>query len=101
MKKKETVFKERVQKKLKAIPHSWWVKIQQVGINGTPDILGTINGVFVAIELKTDEGTLSKLQSYNIDKITKTGAIALVISPSDLDDKLKILERTVKACISF
>lgn len=101
MKKKETVFKERVQKRLKAIPNSWWVKVQQVGINGTPDILGTINGVFVAIELKTDDGILSKLQGYNIDKIAKTGAIALVMSPADFEDKLKILDKTIKACVSF
>lgn len=81
MKQKETKLKERILEELSEFPRTWVCKVQQVAKRGTPDILASISGVFVAIELKTDTGRLSKLQSYNLEQIAKTGAIAVVLTP--------------------
>lgn len=80
-KKEETIFKEKVLPEIKKL--GYFVKIQQASICGTPDILGTINGVFIAIELKTEEGSTSALQDLNIAKVIKNGGIGLVVTPSN------------------
>lgn len=81
MKKPETKFKEKVLPQLKKL--GYFVKIQQASIVGTPDILGTINGVFIAIELKTNEGKASQIQELNLLKVLKAGGIALEVSPKN------------------
>lgn len=83
-KKKETAFKEKVMVKLREIPSSWWVKIQQVGIRGTPDILGHIEGTFVAIELKKDVySKIDELQTYNLNKIRDSKGISFIMYPEN------------------
>jgi hypothetical protein len=83
-KKPETKFTERLQPLLAAIPGSWWVKVQQVGKRGTPDILGSIRGRFVALELKKDDQTEpSPIQVYTLQKIEDSGGYAAVVSPEN------------------
>ena len=88
-KKDETLFKDKIMPELKKL--GYFVKIQQVAIAGTPDILGTISGVFIALELKTDTGSASKLQKLNIARIIKNGGIALEVSPSTYPKVKKLL----------
>lgn len=45
---------------------------------GVPDILTCIKGRFVAIEVKTPTGKLTKIQQYQIDQINKSGGVAFV-----------------------
>jgi hypothetical protein len=92
-KKPETLLKEKALKVLRSLPNSWFVKIQQQSIIGTPDILGTINGHFIAIELKTDDGKLSEIQKHNLIKISACGAVALIVMPSNFDECIKLLEK--------
>lgn len=54
--------------------------------SGVPDLLCCIGGHFVGVELKTDDGKVSELQQYNINKIIQSGGLALVLRPSDFDD---------------
>ena len=82
MKKPETKFKEMVMPKLRELPYSWWEKIQQKSLCGTPDILGCIAGTFVAIELKKDEyARITELQQYKLDQIDRAGGVALIVTP--------------------
>lgn len=90
--KPETVFRIRLRQRINKIPNSWFESIQQSAISGTPDILGVIAGRFVAIEVKTDEGVLSKLQAYKLEQIEKAGGVAVVITPSNMEEKLIYLE---------
>lgn len=90
-KKQETIFKERILPKLRALPNAWVLKTQEMGRSGTPDILMCLCGVFVAIELKTDDGVVSPLQKYNLDKIADGGGIALIVSPSNMSETLIFL----------
>lgn len=95
--KPETLFKNRVRKDLKALPDCWFAKIQQVGINGTPDILACVGGHFVALELKArDIDKETALQRYNIEKIKKAGGYAIVTHPGDWPEVYKILEGLTK-----
>lgn len=52
---------------------------------GIPDILACVNGQFLAIELKTDTGRLSKLQEYNLAKIRESGGQAITLRPSGFE----------------
>lgn len=92
-KKPETIFRNnKVRPALEKIPHSFWESIQQISIVGTPDIIGCVNGLFVAIEIKTDTGKRSAMQAYKMDRIEKDAlGIALVIQPSNLEESISYL----------
>ena len=83
-KQPETLFKERVVRRLKEIPGLWVEKIQQVGIRGTPDLLICYRGYFIAWELKTDRGRVEPLQQFKLDEIEKSGGIARIVRPKNL-----------------
>lgn len=50
--------------------------------NGTPDILACVNGYFLAIEVKADNGKPTELQLVKINDIRKAGGFAFVAYPS-------------------
>lgn len=50
--------------------------------NGTPDILACVNGYFLAIEVKAQDGHPSELQLVKIADIRKAGGFAYVAYPS-------------------
>jgi len=90
----------------KQIPRIWYAKIhgdprQRRGI---PDFLICINGKFVALEFKIFRYGLhiTPLQQHEIDKILKSGGIALVIFRRERDGKICFLDReydSVKECV--
>ena len=49
---------------------------------GVPDILACIDGYFVAIEVKADNGSPTDLQLWTVDQIRKAGGFAFVLYPS-------------------
>lgn len=80
----ETAFKEKVQQFLNehgAYNIKYWAgnKFTKKGI---PDILACVDGTFHGIEVKVDDGVVSKLQAYNIDSINKSDGDAYVIRPT-------------------
>ncbi|MGN0594792.1 MAG: VRR-NUC domain-containing protein [Hominimerdicola sp.] len=100
-KKEETLFQEKVEKFLTS-QGAFWFKYWGGGIynrSGMPDLMGCINGHFLALELKTPIGKASELQKYNIDKIRKAGGIGLFLRPEDFEEfKLKIENLTRSDC---
>lgn len=56
--------------------------------NGTPDILACVNGYFLAIEVKAQDGHPTELQLVKINDIRKAGGFAYVAYPSGWE-KLK------------
>lgn len=50
--------------------------------SGIPDILCCINGYFVGVEVKAQNGTPSEIQLFNIKKINTAGGFAFVLYPS-------------------
>lgn len=53
--------------------------------SGIPDIICCVNGKFVGIEVKADDGHASELQKRNIDLINKSNGIGLIIYPKDFE----------------
>lgn len=93
----ETKFKEKIWPQLKEMENSFFEKIQQVGIRGTPDFLGCVNGYFVALELKRDEDTEPEpLQEYKLKKIMAAGGVALKVDPQNWPRIFEILTQLAK-----
>lgn len=63
---------------------------------GVPDILACVNGYFVGIEVKAENGVPSELQIYNIEQIRNAGGIAVIVRPSDWEE-FKYLINTLLA----
>tara|TARA_Y100000114_G_scaffold35823_2_gene31361 strand:- start:1369 stop:1740 length:372 start_codon:yes stop_codon:yes gene_type:complete len=59
-------------------------------INGVSDILGVMNGRFIAIEVKSAKGRLSEAQKDFIHEVKQNGGIAFVArSLQDVKDNLE------------
>ena len=52
---------------------------------GTPDILACVNGHFVAVEVKAENGRPSDLQIYHIEQIKKAGGYGVILYPKDFE----------------
>ena len=83
----ETIFKERVYSDIRKL--GFFEKTQQKSKSGIPDFIGCINGRFVAIELKIEEGRLDEIQYIKLKEISSAGGFAVVAFP---DTWLYVLE---------
>lgn len=63
---------------------------------GVPDILACINGYFVGIEVKAQNGHPSELQLYNIEQIRKADGFAFVLYPSGYEQFKEFIENLNK-----
>lgn len=72
----------------------WHVKFfaNRMTKTGVPDILASVNGYFVGIEVKAQNGTPSELQYYNVRKIRESGGFAFIVYPSGWEQLKSILE---------
>lgn len=70
--------------KMTVAPAGWYVKIWGGGYqkSGIPDILACVNGYFVGIEVKAQDGKPSELQLLNVQRINDAGGFAFVLYPS-------------------
>ena len=90
-------MKDRVKQTLDDAGAYWFMPVAS-GYNrsGIPDIISCIGGRFVAIETKskfTKHG-VTALQQRNLDDITKSGGVAMVINEDNLDDLINLIGRT-------
>ena len=87
MSQREKVFENKVKAYLKSIG-AYFIKthgdrFSKVGI---PDILACVNGRFVAVEVKAENGKPSELQLHHIEQIKKAGGVAYILYPKDFDE---------------
>lgn len=82
----EKTFENKVKKFLES-QGAWHVKFfaNSFTKSGIPDILACVNGYFVGIEVKAQNGKPSELQLYNIRKICEAGGFAIVLYPSGFE----------------
>lgn len=59
------------------------------GRAGIPDIVGCVNGFFLAIECKAGRGKTTALQDRELEDIREAGGVAMVIYDTD-DDMLRV-----------
>lgn len=91
----EKQYENKIKKWLKD-NSCWYIKYWgggQFTKAGVPDLLCCINGRFVAIEVKSETGTASDLQVYNIGKIISSGGVGIITKPSDWEQLKKMLEK--------
>ena len=89
---KEKTITNQILKYLKAQPYCFVFK-EHGGIYGTagiPDIICCYRGKFVAFEVKTLTGKLSKLQEITINRINEAGGMA--INVTSLQEVKNVLE---------
>jgi len=71
--------------------------VQQVTINGTPDILLCCNGWFVALELKSDAKQVpSPLQEWNLSSIRAARGKAYSVHPGNYEWVMGELDKLIK-----
>ncbi len=90
----EKQFENKIKKYLKehgAYFLKYWAGAQFTK-SGVPDILACVNGYFVGIEVKAQNGKPSELQLYNIQQIRKAGGFAYVVYPSGWERLKDILD---------
>ena len=83
---KENAFENKVKDYLKSIG-AYFIKTHGDRFSrvGTPDILACVNGHFVAVEVKAENGKPSELQLYHLDEIRKAGGLAFLLYPKDFE----------------
>ncbi len=79
---KEAEIVNKILKYLKTVPGCFAWK-EHGGIAGIPDIIACVNGRFIALEVKTPVGKLTKLQESTIEKILVSGGVAEVVHSVD------------------
>lgn len=90
----EKQFENKIKKYLKdhgAYFLKYWAGAQFTK-SGVPDILACVNGYFVGIEVKAQNGKPSELQLYNIRQIRKAGGFAYVVYPSGWERLKDVLD---------
>ena len=89
----EKQFENRIKKYL--TDHGiWHVKYFANGFtkSGIPDILACVNGHFLAIEVKAENGKPSELQLHHIEKIKQAGGHAVIVKPSQFNKLKKLIQ---------
>jgi len=72
----------KIMRYLKTLPccFAWKEFGGMYSTSGLPDIICCINGMFVAFEVKTDKGRLSKLQEIMIQRINAANGKAFKVT---------------------
>lgn len=59
--------------------------------SGVPDILACVNGFFIAIEVKAENGRPTDLQLHNVRAIKDAGGFAFILYPSAFEEFKKFI----------
>ena len=88
----EKLYENKIKKFLKS-EGAWFVKFfaNRMTKEGIPDILACINGYFVGIEVKAQNGRPSPLQMYHCEQIRKAGGFAFVVYPTGWEQLKKFI----------
>lgn len=76
----------------------WFVKFfaNAYTSSGIPDILCSINGRFVGIEVKQESGKPSLLQKVHLKNIGEAGGVGVLVYPSGYDDLKDLIDNLCK-----
>lgn len=88
----EKNFENRIKKFLTK-NNIWYIKFFANAFtkSGIPDILCSVNGRFVGIEVKKEQGIVSELQEFHLNRLNQNGAVGILAYPSGYDELQKIL----------
>ena len=93
----EKLFENRIKNYLDS-KGNWYVKFFAHGMTrkGVPDILCSMKGKFVGIEVKSEVGKPSLLQIRNIDLIQEDGGYCVCVRPSQMDELKEFIDNPSK-----
>lgn len=88
----EKLYENKIKKFLES-EGAWFVKFfaNRMTKEGIPDILACVNGYFVGIEVKAQNGRPSPLQMYHCEQIRKAGGFAFVVYPTGWEQFKKFI----------
>lgn len=88
----EKLYENKIKKFLES-EGAWFVKFfaNRMTKKGIPDILACVNGYFVGIEVKAQNGRPSALQRHHCSEIRKAGGFAFVVYPSGWEQLKKFI----------
>lgn len=95
MKEKDFENKQ-VKPFLKELSKCWFYKVHGGSVfqqSGIPDIIGVVNGRFIALELKAEEGKPSELQKRAVRLINSAGGYGKIVYPKDWEKTKEELRR--------
>jgi Holliday junction resolvase len=97
MPQREKSFENKIKKFLKD-RGCWYVKYfaNRNTRAGVPDILACVNGRFVAIEVKAENGKPTELQKWNVEQIKSSGGIAMILYPQDWERFAAMIDEVMK-----
>jgi hypothetical protein len=84
---KEKIFENKIKDFLTTLPKTWFFKhwAGPYSTVGIPDIICCVNGTFIGIEVKAEDGHSSVLQERNIKLINESNGIGLIIYPKHFE----------------
>jgi hypothetical protein len=90
----EKQFENKIKKHLKE-QGCYFVKYfaNRMTKSGIPDILASVGGYFVGIEVKSSIGKPKELQIYHVNKINDAGGFAVVVSPEQWEELKELIQR--------
>ena len=90
---REKLYENKIKAYLKSIG-AYFIKTHGDRFSkvGTPDIIACVNGHFVAVEVKAENGKASELQIYHIQQINKAGGFGIILYPKYFEDFKKCCE---------
>ena len=93
----EKSFENKIKNMLKS-HNCYFVKFfaNRMTKSGVPDILASVNGYFVGIEVKAQSGKPSDLQRYHVRKIRESGGFAFIVYPSGYDTLKEFIDGLTK-----
>lgn len=92
----EKTFENKIKKYLSE-NNIWHVKYFANGFtkSGIPDLLCSVNGHFLAIEVKAENGRPSELQLHHIEKIKQSGGYAVIVKPSQFEELKELIQELI------
>lgn len=89
----EKTFENKIKKFIED-NGGWQVKFfaNRMTKTGIPDILACVNGYFVGIEVKAQNGHPSALQLHHCSEIRKAGGFSFVVYPSAYDQLKEVIK---------
>ena len=94
---REKNFENRIKSYLEK-NNCWFVKFfaNAYTSSGVPDILSCVNGRFVGIEVKQENGKPSLLQKMHLTNIIRSGGIGILAYPSGYEQLKELIDNLIK-----
>ena len=88
MVKESVIQKQYMDRIIREFPEVYLRKIAAGPFShgGIPDLIGCLNGRFFAIEVKTETGTISKLQQHDMNIILMANGRYFIGKPSNIEE---------------